>query len=112
MAGAGGTGLGAEYSWKESAPVHSASFSRDRCREVVKIATQRPVYWTIAVLDLNDFFYFVQVVDRGGVTAAGRTPRIPKSTLSHRIQPSVHHSNQIPTRLQQADWIRCNRHNC
>src|SRR5580704_9036386 len=40
----------------------------------------------VAVLDLNDFFYFVQVVDRGGFTAAGRTLRIPKSTLSHRIQ--------------------------
>jgi DNA-binding transcriptional LysR family regulator len=39
-----------------------------------------------AVLDLNDFFHFVQVVDRGGFTAAGRTLRIPKSTLSHRIQ--------------------------
>ena len=26
-----------------------------------------------AVLDLNDFFYFVQVVDRGGFTAAART---------------------------------------
>ena len=39
-----------------------------------------------AVLDLNDFFYFVQVVDRSGFTAAGRTLRIPKSTLSHRIQ--------------------------
>jgi DNA-binding transcriptional LysR family regulator len=39
-----------------------------------------------AMLDLNDFFYFVQVVDRGGFTAAGRTLRIPKSTLSHRIQ--------------------------
>lgn len=38
------------------------------------------------VLDLNDFFYFVQVVDRGGFTAAGRTLRIPKSTLSHRVQ--------------------------
>jgi DNA-binding transcriptional LysR family regulator len=38
------------------------------------------------VLDLNDFFYFVQVVDRGGFTAAGRTLRIPKSTSSHRIQ--------------------------
>jgi DNA-binding transcriptional LysR family regulator len=40
----------------------------------------------VAVLNLNDFFYFVQVVDRGGFTAAGRTLRIPKSTLSHRIQ--------------------------
>jgi DNA-binding transcriptional LysR family regulator len=39
-----------------------------------------------AVLDLNDFFHFVQVVDRGGFTAAGRMLRIPKSTLSHRIR--------------------------
>src|SRR5213592_3232503 len=38
------------------------------------------------MLDFNDFFYFVQVVDRGGFTAAGGTLRIPKSTLSHRIQ--------------------------
>jgi DNA-binding transcriptional LysR family regulator len=38
------------------------------------------------VLDLNDFFFFVHVVDRGGFTAAARTLRIPKSTLSHRIQ--------------------------
>jgi len=38
------------------------------------------------MLDLNDFFYFVQIVDRDGFTAAGRTLRIPKSALSHRIQ--------------------------
>ena len=38
------------------------------------------------MLDLNDFFFFVQVVDRGGFTAAGRTLGVPKSTLSHRIQ--------------------------
>jgi DNA-binding transcriptional LysR family regulator len=38
------------------------------------------------MLDLNDFFLFVQVVDRGGFTAAGKTLRIPKSTLSHRLQ--------------------------
>ena len=38
------------------------------------------------MLDLNDFFHFVQVVDRGGFTAAGRMLRIPKSTLSHRLQ--------------------------
>ena len=37
------------------------------------------------MLDLNDFFYFVQVVDRGGFTAAGRALRMPKSTLSHRL---------------------------
>jgi Bacterial regulatory helix-turn-helix protein, lysR family len=54
--------------------------------KVAKIATQRPTAWTITMLDFNDFFYFVQVVDRGGFTAAGRTLRIPKSTLSHRIQ--------------------------
>lgn len=38
------------------------------------------------MLDLNDFHIFVHVVDRGGFTAAGRTLRAPKSTLSHRIQ--------------------------
>ncbi|WP_259668684.1 MULTISPECIES: LysR substrate-binding domain-containing protein [Rhizobium] len=38
------------------------------------------------MLDLNDFFYYVQIVDRGGFTAAGRTLRVPKSTLSHRMQ--------------------------
>lgn len=38
------------------------------------------------MLDLNDFFYFVQIVDRSGSTAAGRMLRIPKSTLSHRIE--------------------------
>ena len=38
------------------------------------------------MLDLNDYFHFVQVVDRGGFTAASRTLQIPKSTLSHRIQ--------------------------
>ena len=38
------------------------------------------------MLDLNDFLYFVQVIDRGEFTATGRTLRIPKSTLSHRIQ--------------------------
>src|ERR1700722_1508097 len=48
-----------------------------------------------AVPDLNDFFYFVQVVDRSGFTAAGRMLRIPKSTLSHRIQ-----------RLENELWVR------
>jgi DNA-binding transcriptional LysR family regulator len=38
------------------------------------------------MLDLNDFYFFVQVVDRGGFTAAGKTLRVPKSTLSHRVQ--------------------------
>lgn len=38
------------------------------------------------MLDLNDFYLFVQIVDRGGFTAASRTLRTPKSTLSHRMQ--------------------------
>ena len=38
------------------------------------------------MLDLKDVFYFVQVVDRGGFTAAGSALRLPKSTLSHRVQ--------------------------
>jgi DNA-binding transcriptional LysR family regulator len=38
------------------------------------------------MLDLNDFYLFVQVVDRGGFTAAGRVLQVPISTLSHRIQ--------------------------
>ncbi|MCA1474216.1 LysR substrate-binding domain-containing protein [Bradyrhizobium sp. NBAIM08] len=38
------------------------------------------------MLDLNDFYLFVQVVDRGGFTAASRTLGTPKSTLSHRMQ--------------------------
>jgi DNA-binding transcriptional LysR family regulator len=48
------------------------------------------------MLDLNDFFYFVQVVDRGGFTAAGRMLRIPKSTLSHRVQQL---ENELGVRL-------------
>lgn len=38
------------------------------------------------MLDLRAVFYFVQVVDHGGFTAASRTLRTPKSTLSHRVQ--------------------------
>jgi DNA-binding transcriptional LysR family regulator len=38
------------------------------------------------MLDLKDVFYFVQVVDRAGFTAAGQSLRLPKSTLSHRVQ--------------------------
>lgn len=38
------------------------------------------------MLDLKDVYYFVQVIDRGGFTAAGSSLRLPKSTLSHRIQ--------------------------
>jgi DNA-binding transcriptional LysR family regulator len=38
------------------------------------------------MLDLNDLYYFVQVVDHGGFTAAARSLQLPKSTLSYRIQ--------------------------
>ena len=35
--------------------------------------------------DLNDLYYFAQVVDHGGFAAAGRALGIPKSKLSRRI---------------------------
>jgi DNA-binding transcriptional LysR family regulator len=38
------------------------------------------------MLDLKDVYYFVQVVDRGGFTSAGRSLRLQKSTLSHRVR--------------------------
>lgn len=37
------------------------------------------------MLDLNDFRFFVHIVERGGFTAASRGLDVPKSTLSHRI---------------------------
>jgi DNA-binding transcriptional LysR family regulator len=36
-------------------------------------------------LDLNDLFYFAEVVSHGGFAAAGRALREPKSKLSRRI---------------------------
>jgi DNA-binding transcriptional LysR family regulator len=38
------------------------------------------------MLDLKEIFYFVQIVERGGFTAASRSLNIPKSTLSYRVQ--------------------------
>lgn len=38
------------------------------------------------MLELKDVYFFVQVVDRGGFTSAGRSLRVPKSTLSHRVR--------------------------
>lgn len=35
--------------------------------------------------DLNDLYYFVQVVDHGGFAPAGRAIGMPKSRLSRRI---------------------------
>jgi DNA-binding transcriptional LysR family regulator len=37
------------------------------------------------VQDLNDLYYFVQVVDHGGFAPAGRALSLPKSKLSRRI---------------------------
>ena len=37
------------------------------------------------MLDLNDLFYFSEVVAHGGFAAAGRALRIPKSKLSRRL---------------------------
>lgn len=38
------------------------------------------------MLDLNDFRYFVEVIDRGSLSAAGRALKRPVSTISYRIQ--------------------------
>ena len=35
--------------------------------------------------DLNDIYYFAEVVDRGGFAAAGRVLGVPKSKLSRRV---------------------------
>lgn len=35
--------------------------------------------------DLNDLYYYVQVVDHGGFTSAGRALHLPKSKLSRRV---------------------------
>jgi DNA-binding transcriptional LysR family regulator len=40
---------------------------------------------TDAARDLNDLYYFVRVVDRGGFAPAGRALGLPKSRLSRRI---------------------------
>ena len=37
-------------------------------------------------MDLNDAFYFVQVVEKGGFSAASRALGIPKSKLSRRVK--------------------------
>jgi DNA-binding transcriptional LysR family regulator len=38
------------------------------------------------MVDLNDFRYFVRIVECGGLTAASRNLDEPKSTVSHRLQ--------------------------
>lgn len=48
--------------------------------------------------DLNDLFYFAQVVEAGGFAAAGRQLGIPKSRLSRRIAEL---EERLGTRLLQ-----------
>src|SRR5690348_14547904 len=67
-------------------PQHLAAGLSAEKSPKLELSVQSYGRWSSPVLDLNDFLYFVQVVDRGGFTAAGRTLRLPKSTLSHRIQ--------------------------
>lgn len=50
------------------------------------------------MLDLNDVYCFVQVVDRGGYTAAGKALGLPKSTLSRRV---LNLESQLGVRLIQ-----------
>lgn len=38
------------------------------------------------MIDLNDYFYFVHIVEKGGFAVAGRALDIPKSRLSRRIR--------------------------
>ena len=48
--------------------------------------------------DLNDLYYFVQVVDHGGFAPAGRALGVPKSKLSRRIAML---EDRLTTRLLQ-----------
>jgi DNA-binding transcriptional LysR family regulator len=41
--------------------------------------------WAASMQDLNDLYYFVQVVDHRGFAPAGRALGVPKSKLSRRI---------------------------
>lgn len=55
------------------------------------------------MLDLNDLYYFVQVVENRGFAAAGRALGIPKSKLSRRIAQL---ERQLDTRLLQRSTRR------
>ena len=41
--------------------------------------------WAPGMQDLNDLYFFAQVVDHQGFAPAGRALGVPKSTLSRRI---------------------------
>lgn len=53
--------------------------------------------------DLNDLYYFAQVVDHGGFAPAGRALNLPKSTLSRRVAQL---EERLGTRLIQRSTRR------
>jgi DNA-binding transcriptional LysR family regulator len=55
------------------------------------------------VVDLNDFLFFVKIVDHGGFTAASRALGVPKSTLSQRMM-------KLETHLEARLLTRSSRH--
>ncbi|WP_186211028.1 LysR substrate-binding domain-containing protein [Burkholderia gladioli] len=54
------------------------------------------------MLDLNDMYYFVQVVDHKSISAAARALSLPKSTISYRM-------NQLEVRLGARLFNRTSR---
>ncbi len=56
-----------------------------------------------SMMDLNDFLFFVSIVDCGGFTAASRSLGVPKATLSHRM-------TKLEARLEVRLLTRSSRH--
>ena len=59
--------------------------------------------------DLNDLYYYVQVVDHGGFAPAGRALGMPKSKLSRRIALL---EERLGTRLIQRSTSRRGLRRC
>lgn len=59
-----------------------------------KMATHRSMNKTMK--DLNDLYYFAQIVEQGGFSAAARALGVPKSRLSRRLQ---HLEDRLGARL-------------
>src|SRR4029077_13933923 len=75
----------------------------------------RPIYRTMQ--DLNDFYYFVAVVDHGGFAAAGRALSLQKSRLSRRIlkveeRLGVRLLNRPPSRFAVTEIARESSDGC
>lgn len=56
-----------------------------RYKSIVAFYKKNAKLRVCVVDDLNDYFYFTQVVAHGGYAAAGRALQIPKSKLSRRV---------------------------